>query len=57
MSANSAKPFDGTIGNPPWDVIEPKSQEFFTDFDPLASVKKEVDSFTADPLDGCAFGL
>ncbi len=22
----------------------------FTDFDPLASVKKEVDSFTADPL-------
>src|SRR5712671_5854467 len=24
--------------------------ESFTDFDPLASVKKEVDSFTADPL-------
>ena len=23
------------IGNPPWDVIEPKSQEFFTEFDPL----------------------
>jgi hypothetical protein len=22
----------------------------FTDFDPLASVKKEVDSFTADPM-------
>lgn len=26
--------FDGMIGNPPWDVIEPKSQEFFTEFDP-----------------------
>ncbi|HBO46119.1 MAG TPA: hypothetical protein DD670_19785 [Planctomycetaceae bacterium] len=27
--------FDGMIGNPPWDVIEPNSQEFFTEFDPL----------------------
>jgi hypothetical protein len=27
--------FDAMVGNPPWDVIEPKSQEFFTDFDPL----------------------
>ena len=23
------------IGNPPWDVMKPKSQEFFTEFDPL----------------------
>ena len=23
------------IGNPPWDVMKPNSQEFFTDFDPL----------------------
>jgi hypothetical protein len=27
--------FDALIGNPPWDVFEPKSQEFFTEFDPL----------------------
>lgn len=27
--------FDALMGNPPWDVIEPNSQEFFTDFDPL----------------------
>jgi hypothetical protein len=24
--------FDALIGNPPWDVMEPNSQEFFTDF-------------------------
>ena len=23
------------IGNPPWDVMKPNSQEFFSDFDPL----------------------
>lgn len=27
--------FDGMIGNPPWDVMKPNSQEFFTEFDPL----------------------
>jgi hypothetical protein len=27
--------FDALIGNPPWDVIEPNSQEFFSDVDPL----------------------
>ncbi len=27
--------FDAMIGNPPWDVMKPNSQEFFTDFDPL----------------------
>ena len=27
--------FDALIGNPPWDVIKPNSQEFFTEFDPL----------------------
>jgi len=29
------KGFDAMLGNPPWDVIEPSSQEFFSDFDPL----------------------
>ncbi len=27
--------FDGMVGNPPWDVMKPNSQEFFTEFDPL----------------------
>lgn len=27
--------FDAMIGNPPWDVMKPNSQEFFTDYDPL----------------------
>ena len=24
--------FDAMIGNPPWDVMKPNSQEFFTEF-------------------------
>ena len=27
--------FDAMNGNPPWDVMKPNSQEFFTEFDPL----------------------
>ena len=27
--------FDGLTGNPPWDVMKPNSQEFFSEFDPL----------------------
>ncbi len=27
--------FDAMAGNPPWDVMKPNSQEFFTEFDPL----------------------
>jgi hypothetical protein len=27
--------FDALVGNPPWDVIEASSQEFFSDPDPL----------------------
>ena len=27
--------FDALVGNPPWDVMKPNSQEFFTEFDPL----------------------
>ena len=27
--------FDGMLGNPPWEVMKPISQEFFTEFDPL----------------------
>lgn len=29
------KGFDALLGNPPWDVMKPNSQEFFSDFDPL----------------------
>jgi hypothetical protein len=27
--------FDALLGNPPWDVMKPNSQEFFSDYDPL----------------------
>jgi hypothetical protein len=27
--------FNGVLGNPPWEVMKPISQEFFTEFDPL----------------------
>jgi hypothetical protein len=27
--------FDALVGNPPWDVLKPNSQEFFSDYDPL----------------------
>lgn len=26
--------FAATIGNPPWDIVKPNSQEFFSDYDP-----------------------
>jgi len=48
--------FDAMIGNPPWDVIEPKSQEFFSDFDPLfrtydkqAALRHQKEMFGAIP--------
>jgi hypothetical protein len=27
--------FDALVGNPPWDVMKPNSQEFFSEYDPL----------------------
>ena len=30
--ANSG--FDAVVGNPPWDVVQPNSQEFFSNYDP-----------------------
>lgn len=48
--------FDGMIGNPPWDVMKPNSQEFFTEFDPLyrtydkqAALKKQKELLAAMP--------
>ena len=44
--------FDSMIGNPPWDVMKPNSQEFFTEFDPLyrtydkqAALRKQTELF------------
>src|SRR5262249_25246082 len=44
------------IGNPPWDVIEPNSLEFFTEFDPLyrtydkqAALRKQKELFATVP--------
>ena len=34
--------FAATIGNPPWDIVKPNSQEFFSDYDPkFRSYKKQ----------------
>jgi hypothetical protein len=48
--------FDGMIGNPPWDVMKPNSQEFFTEFDPLyrtydkqAAIKKQRELLATMP--------
>jgi hypothetical protein len=44
------------IGNPPWDVMKPNSQEFFTEFDPLyrtydkqAALRKQKELFATVP--------
>lgn len=48
--------FNALIGNPPWDVIEPSSQEFFSEFDPLyrtydkqAAIRKQQELFATMP--------
>jgi hypothetical protein len=48
--------FDALIGNPPWDVMKPISQEFFSDFDPLyrtydkqAALRKQKEFFVTLP--------
>ncbi len=48
--------FDAMIGNPPWDVTKPNSQEFFTEFDPLyrtydkqAALRKQKELFATVP--------
>ena len=34
--------FSATVGNPPWDIVKPSSQEFFSDYDPkFRSYKKQ----------------
>ena len=48
--------FDANVGNPPWDVMKPNSQEFFTEFDPLyrtydkqAALRKQKELFATMP--------
>jgi hypothetical protein len=48
--------FDALIGNPPWDVMKPNSQEFFSEFDPLyrtydkqAALRKQKELFATLP--------
>ncbi len=47
--------FDAMLGNPPWDIAKPKSQEFFSNVDPLyrsygkqEAVRRQRDCFTED---------
>ena len=46
--------FDAALGNPPWEVMKPISQEFFTEFDPLyrtyakqAAISRQGELFAA----------
>ena len=48
--------FDAMIGNPPWDIVKPNSQEFFTEFDPLyrtydkqAALRRQKELFQSSP--------
>jgi len=48
--------FDATLGNPPWEVMKPNSQEFFTEYDPIyrtydkqAALRKQQEFFESDP--------
>ena len=39
---NAAGGFSANVGNPPWDIVKPNSQEFFSDYDPkFRSYKKQ----------------
>ena len=47
--------FDAMLGNPPWDIAKPKSQEFFSNVDPLyrsygkqEALRRQRDYFTED---------
>jgi len=47
--------FDAMLGNPPWDIAKPKSQEFFSNIDPLyrsygkqEAVRRQKNFFTED---------
>jgi hypothetical protein len=55
-SVVSRSGFDAMIGNPPWDVMKPNSQEFFSEFDPLyrtydkqAALRKQKELFVTVP--------
>ena len=36
--------FDAVLGNPPWDIAKPKSQEFFSNFDPIFRTYSKQDA-------------
>ena len=36
--------FDAVVGNPPWDTAKPKSQEFFSEYDPLFRTYSKEDA-------------
>ncbi|MDD4018108.1 MAG: hypothetical protein PHV28_09185, partial [Kiritimatiellae bacterium] len=43
--------FDATVGNPPWDIVKPNSQEFFSAYDPaFRSYKKQKASKVSEQL-------
>jgi hypothetical protein len=42
LNSEFSRGFAATVGNPPWDIVKPNSQEFFLDYDPkFRSYKKQ----------------
>jgi hypothetical protein len=48
--------FDAVLGNPPWEVMKPISQEFFSEYDPIyrtydkqAALRRQQQLFSMDP--------
>ncbi|MCY2926336.1 MAG: hypothetical protein NT031_13015 [Planctomycetota bacterium] len=48
--------FDAVLGNPPWEVMKPNSQEFFSEYDPIyrtydkqTALRRQQEVFGADP--------
>jgi hypothetical protein len=38
--------FDAVVGNPPWEISKPKSQEFFTRYDPIYRMRGKQEALT-----------
>ena len=36
--------FSATVGNPPWDIVKPNSQEFFLNYDPNVPILQKTGS-------------
>jgi type I restriction-modification system DNA methylase subunit len=47
FGTSSARGFSATVGNPPWDIVKPSSQEFFSNYDPKFRLYKKQEASRA----------